>query len=97
MKRGLTLETNEICTVLISYHLIKPSGLSLNLNFLFNPFTPRALHLLKKKIQKFRADVLRQRQVEGEGRPETSLFSSKFHALSNGSYESSENRFVPEI
>ena len=35
--------------------------------------------------------------VNGEGRPKTSLFSSKFHGLSNGSYESSGNGLVPEI
>ena len=64
----------------------------------FNPFTHRDLHFLKKKFKSLApTSCVSKTSVKGEGRPKTSLFSLKFHALSNGSYESSGNRFVPEI
>ena len=63
-----------------------------------NPFSPRALHFLKKNFKSFApTSCVSKTSVKGEGRPKTSLFSSKFHALSNGSYESSGISLVPEI
>ena len=46
----------------------------------------------------FRTEGLRQQDIEkGGGASQTSVFSSKFHALSNDSYNNSGKLLVPEI
>ena len=55
---------------------------------LTHPFTRRALHFLKKKFIGFApTSCVSKTSVKGEGRPKTNLFSSKFHAFSNGNNE----------
>ena len=57
-----------------------------------------SLTFWKKKFKIFApTSCVSKTSVNGEGRLKTSLFSSKFHALSNGSYESSGKSSVPEI
>ena len=59
---------------------------------------PELCTFWKKKFKSFApTSCVSKTSVNGEGRPKTSLFSSKFHALSNGSYENSGNGLVPEI